>query len=162
MDNFENQNIYNNQPVDDKPPVEPQAYSNNQQSEVNSGNQYNNQYSQPQYGQYNNYNNGMPNNQYNPNQYVSTTEPVEESGRGLAIASLVLGIVSFFCCGSICSIVGLVLGIVSRSKQKENNGMATAGIVLSVIALALWAVYVVLALVFGALDNPSNFNSYIY
>ncbi len=62
----------------------------------------------------------------------------------MAIASLVLGIVSFFCCGTICSILGLIFGIISKKRQPENNGMATAGIVLSVIALVLGLIFIIL------------------
>ncbi|MGN0459423.1 MAG: DUF4190 domain-containing protein [Ruminococcus sp.] len=50
---------------------------------------------------------------------------------------MVLGIASFFCCGTVCSILGLIFGIISRKKNPVNNGMATAGIVLSIIALVL-------------------------
>lgn len=68
---------------------------------------------------------------------------MEQKQNGKAIASLVLGIVSlvfiftgnFALLGVAAGIVGLVLGI---SARKENpSGMATAGIVMSVIGLAL-------------------------
>lgn len=67
----------------------------------------------------------------------------ENRSDGKAIASLVLGIISivtiftgtFAIVGIVLSIVGLILGINSR---KENpSGMATAGIVLSIISLVL-------------------------
>ena len=70
---------------------------------------------------------------------------MEQKNNGKAIASLVLGIaglvLSIFAgmafygwIGTICGIVGLILGIMSK---KENpSTMATAGIVLSIIALA--------------------------
>lgn len=69
---------------------------------------------------------------------------MENKKNGLAIASLVLGIlglVFFFIqslVGIILAIIGLVLGIVAKKRQP--SGMATAGIVLSIIALALCAV----------------------
>jgi cbb3-type cytochrome oxidase subunit 1 len=58
---------------------------------------------------------------------------------GKAIASLVLGIVSIVFCvygiGIVTGIIGLVLGI---SAKKENpSGMATAGIVLSIIGIVI-------------------------
>lgn len=117
--------------------------------------QYNQQqYNQPQYNQPNNYNNY---NNYAPNQY----QQPQDNSRGLAIASLVLGIVSFFCCGSVCSIVGIVLGVLSRKKKPTDNGMATAGIVLSIIALAIWAIYFIYVLVvygsFSAVYNTSRY-----
>ena len=128
-ENFENQNVYeNNQAYGNVPPESP-----NPQSYVSQDAQ---QYSQQM-----------------PNQYVAPVENYEENGRGFAIASLVLGIVSFFCCGAICSIIGIILGCVSRSKQKEKNAMATAGIVLSIISLAFWAVYIILCAV-GVITFP--------
>ncbi|MBB2182128.1 hypothetical protein H0486_04470 [Lachnospiraceae bacterium MD1] len=62
---------------------------------------------------------------------------------GKAIASLVLGIVSFICIffgygailGIVLAIVGLILGM--DSKKRNPSGMATAGVVLSIISLAI-------------------------
>lgn len=67
----------------------------------------------------------------------------QKQNNGMAIASLVLGIVSAVCIffgmfafiGIITGIVGLVLGIMA--KKKTPSGMATAGIVLSAVALGL-------------------------
>ena len=75
-------------------------------------------------------------------------------GKGMGVAAMVLGIISLviFCFAYIslpCSILGVVLGAVSRSKaQKANmkNGMANAGVVCSCIALGLWLLLIVLAL----------------
>lgn len=106
----------------------------------NFNNQQNNQPNN-----YNNYNN------YAPNQY----QQPQDNSRGLAIASLVLGIVSFFCCG--CSIVGIVLGVLSRKKKPTDNGMATAGIVLSIIALAIWAIcFICVLVVYGSFSAVSS------
>ncbi|MGC9453434.1 MAG: DUF4190 domain-containing protein [Phycisphaerae bacterium] len=64
----------------------------------------------------------------------------------MAIASLVLGLVGLvlFCMWYVampCAIVGLVLAIISRNKAKSAgyapSGMATAGMVLCIIALGL-------------------------
>lgn len=137
---------------------------NNQQN--NQYNQQNNQYNQPQYNQqqynqqqYNQPNNYNNYNNYAPNQY----QQPQDNSRGLAIASLVLGIVSLFCCGSVCSIVGIVLGILSRSKKSTDNGMATAGIVLSIIGLVLWAIVIVYELiVYGTVGYTVNHYSRIY
>lgn len=71
---------------------------------------------------------------------------------GLAVASLVLGLVGIvfdFIPGLnyvalVCAIVGLILGIVARNQIANSNGqiggkgMATAGIVLSIIVLAFF------------------------
>ena len=141
---------------------------NNQQNNQQN-NQYNQQYNQPQYNQqqynqpqynqqqYNQPNNYNNYNNYAPNQY----QQPQDNSRGLAIASLVLGIVSFFCCGSVCSIVGIVLGVLSRKKKPTDNGMATAGIVLSIIALAIWAIYLIYVLVvYGSFSAVYNTGRY--
>lgn len=68
---------------------------------------------------------------------------MENKSNGKAIASLVLGIVSLVCVffgygailGIILGIIGIVLGI--SAKKEQPSGMATAGLVLSIIAVAL-------------------------
>ena len=66
---------------------------------------------------------------------------MDNNARTLATVSLVLGIVSvifalpIFYIGLICGVVGLVLAVVSKKRQP--SGMATAGMVLSIIGLAL-------------------------
>lgn len=70
----------------------------------------------------------------------------------MAIASLVLGIVSLVLCvfgfgfplGTILSIVGIILGILAKKQLTQNGqpvGMATAGFVLSIIALVLSLIF---------------------
>ncbi len=62
----------------------------------------------------------------------------------MAVASMVLGIVALVflfipgvnLLGIIVAIVGLVLGVIAR-KSPENRGMATAGMVCSIISLAI-------------------------
>ncbi|HHU73224.1 MAG TPA: hypothetical protein GXZ28_01165 [Clostridiales bacterium] len=70
----------------------------------------------------------------------------QNPSNGKAIASLVLGIIAFICVffgygallGIILAIIGLVLGI--SAKKEAPSGMATAGVVLSIISLALCAI----------------------
>lgn len=74
---------------------------------------------------------------------------MEQQGKkGFAIAALVLGIVSIVLAwfyginvlGIITGAVGLVLAILANKSYKaigQKNGMATAGLVLSIIGLAL-------------------------
>ena len=71
----------------------------------------------------------------------------EKKTNGLAIASLVLGIVSILFCfmglavpfGLIIGIVGIVLGV--KSKKAAPSGMATAGFVLSIIGTVICALF---------------------
>lgn len=72
--------------------------------------------------------------------YVYMGEP-EKVSEGLAVASMVLGIISIIFCALFyvaipCAIVGLVLGCVYRSKGGK-NGMSVAGIACSGSGLAL-------------------------
>lgn len=62
--------------------------------------------------------------------------PVSEPGKGLAIASMVCGIVSFFFFGLVLSVVALVLGLVAKNKG-YTGGMATAGVATGSVALGL-------------------------
>ena len=62
----------------------------------------------------------------------------------MSIAAMVLGIISLVIpyAGTGIAIVGLILGVVGKKKNTEvgaTSGMATAGIVMSIIALA-WSV----------------------
>ena len=67
-------------------------------------------------------------------------------GKGLAIASMVLGIVSFFCFPVITGILAVVFGAISKSKGCR-SGMATAGIVCGIIGVALW---LLMLIIFGS------------
>ena len=72
----------------------------------------------------------------------------EKQSNGLAIASMVLGIVSLILTcilpyvSWVLAIVGIVLAAIAKKKAK--SGMATAGLVCSIIALAVWVVVIIL------------------
>ena len=125
---------------------QPYGTDNNQgyQQQSYGANDYQQPYgSQPDYSNYNqnNYQQQYP----NYNQY-----PVEDkSAKNNATASLVLGIIGLCCCAP-CGIVGLILGINSKKAKPENNGLATAGIILSIIALVIWAILLITQIVSGA------------
>lgn len=74
---------------------------------------------------------------------AQTPAPATVPGKGLGIASLVCGIVSFFCFGVILGILAVVFGGVAKSKGYK-GGMATAGIVLGIIGLALYVLTLIL------------------
>ena len=68
--------------------------------------------------------------------------PPQQGGKGLAIASMVLGIVSLVLCFCVwisvpCAIIGLILGIVSLAKHAPGKGMALAGVITSGIGVVL-------------------------
>ena len=69
--------------------------------------------------------------------------PQQQRGKGLAIAAMVCGIVSFFCFGVILGILAVIFGGVAKSKGYK-GGMATAGIVLGIIGLALYVLTLIL------------------
>lgn len=79
-----------------------------------------------------------PQYQYQQNQQYE--QPKQKPSNGMAIGSLVLGIVSIvlFCIPYVtipAAIVGLILGIISLKNNKGSKGMAIAGIILAGIGL---------------------------
>lgn len=153
-ENYNNQN--NNQTPDQNQNAQQYQQSQQNAQQYQQPQQNAQQYQQPQQNNY--YNNQGYQQPYNNYQAPFATQPKDNS-KGLAVASLVLGIVSFFCCGSVCSIVGIILGVISRKQKPNENGMATAGIVLSIVALVLWAIYFVVyvCVLGGTISTASNF-----
>lgn len=104
----------------------------------------NNQQNYPSaYEQYNSAQTGAPAPQNN-GYYGAPSYPGAQNtaGKGLGIASLVLGILAFLSgfalIGGLLGLIGLILGIVSVSKAKKAGapkGMAITGIILSVLGL---------------------------
>lgn len=76
---------------------------------------------------------------------------------GLAIASLVLGLLGLFSCG-ITSLVGLVLGIVAAVKIKKSNGQLTGtGLAVAGICVSVFIIIVGLGIGAAALSrNMAN------
>lgn len=85
----------------------------------------------------------MENNQIDPN-------GGKQGGVGFGVASLVLGILSilFSCCfyyvAFPCGLIGLILGAVAIKKNNAGKGLAIAGVVLSIISLALAVITIVM------------------
>ncbi|MBE7036200.1 MAG: DUF4190 domain-containing protein [Ruminococcaceae bacterium] len=75
------------------------------------------------------------------------------AGKGLAIASLVCGIVSFFCFGIVLGILAVVFGVLAK-RQGYRGAMATVGIVLGAIGLAL---YVIMLIACGSMSVLSSY-----
>ena len=91
-----------------------------------------------------------PQNPYQQNIQNPYQAPPEGSV-GMAVASMVLGIVGFLisCCfypvTIIMAVVGLILGAVAIKKGPAGKGMAVTGIVLSIISLAFAVLVIILA-----------------
>jgi prepilin-type processing-associated H-X9-DG protein len=81
----------------------------------------------------------------------STMPPIPERTSGLAITSLVLGILGIFTCG-ITALFGLILGVVALVKAKESrgtvggSGIALAGVIVSAIFLLMMPIFIALLL----------------
>lgn len=68
--------------------------------------------------------------------YQPAPQAAAQPGKGLAIAGLIMGILSFFIFPYIAGALGIIFGGVAKSKGNR-SGMATAGIVCGVIGIAL-------------------------
>ena len=68
--------------------------------------------------------------------------PEDDPGKGLAIAGMILGIVSFLCFPAVTGTLGIIFGAVAKSKG-STSGMATAGIVCGAIGIGLWLLMLV-------------------
>ena len=89
---------------------------------------------------------------YNDNstQYYSsnpTTETVSGGNIGVAIASLVCGILSLVCCclswfSFVLAVAAIVLGIITIAKKYDGKGMAIAGIVTAAIGFIIFIVFI--------------------
>jgi hypothetical protein len=72
--------------------------------------------------------------------------------QGLAIASLVCGVLSFLCCSVFTGIPAIVLGLMALNKEKSDpnryggKGMAIGGIILGALSVVLLAIYGILML----------------
>ena len=78
---------------------------------------------------------------------------VEKKDNGKGVASLVLGIISIvFCWVPFLALVGGVVGIVLSVKQRKEfpNGIATAGLITSIIGTVFSALYSLIWIFIGA------------
>ncbi len=82
----------------------------------------------------------------------STVPPMPEKTNGLAITSLVLGILGLFTCG-ITALFGLILGIMAMVKAKSpgrgaagGSGIALAGVIVSAIFLLMIPIFAAMLL----------------
>ncbi|MBA2763929.1 MAG: DUF4190 domain-containing protein [Thermoleophilaceae bacterium] len=101
--------------------------------------------------------------------------PAAQAGstNGLAVAALVLGILAIIFgifvapLGIILGIIGIVLGVMARNAVKRDpsigrGGMATAGLITSVVGVVIGIIIIVIAIAFTAsvvnqLENDPDF-----
>ncbi len=80
---------------------------------------------------------------------------------GLAVASLVLGIVGWALCG-IGSILAIVFGVIARNQirasggREGGDGMAKAGVILGCVFLVLLVAYVIVVAIVAASDGSAG------
>jgi hypothetical protein len=77
------------------------------------------------------------------------TAPTTTRTSGRAIASLVLGIVSLFLFGVIAGVLAIVFGVQARKETQRDptvggRGLATAGMILGIIGVVLWAIIILI------------------
>lgn len=86
----------------------------------------------------------QPYGQPNPNPYANPYAPPPRSTNGLAIASMVLGILWLYWIGSV---LALIFGYIARKQIRERgdggDGMAIAGIVLGWIGVGFLVIVIV-------------------
>ena len=84
--------------------------------------------------------------------------PQENSG--LAIASLVLGILSLVCCGSfLFSILAIVFYFVDKSNTGVPNRLAKTGMILGIVSLVLTVIFYIayIGIFLGAVSEVGNY-----
>ena len=92
--------------------------------------------------------------------YPYASPPVEPQNSGLAIGSLIAGIAGLFILPIAGGIVGLILGYMAKKQIRESGGtlkgggMATAGVILGWIEVAL-PVLAICVIVILALMGPA-------
>lgn len=87
--------------------------------------------------------------------YAAVAHPAD----GLAITSLVLGILSVLCLGPLTGIPAVICGHIARKKIRESTmpstkgGLAMAGLVLGYVAIVVFLLYVAFVIVMGVLGE---------
>lgn len=97
--------------------------------------------------------------QDNTQENVSTNENLETKTHGLAVASLVLGIIGipgmFLGIGFLFALLAIIFGAVAKGKIRKSGGfytgkgMATAGLILGIIPMALFVLALIILLAAG-------------
>jgi hypothetical protein len=83
---------------------------------------------------------------------MTTTYSQTRTGNGLAIASLVCGLVGIFLFNIILGPLAIIFGAVSwgrANRGAQNKGMAVAGVILGIVDVALFALFLALVKTHG-------------
>lgn len=109
-----------------------------------------NQNSQP--GGYANNQQGC--NYQNQTQYHTQYQSHGEQQNGMAVISLVMGILSLVtcCCGWInlpLGILGIIFALISRNGKQSMDSQATAGLIMSCVSIGLYIISVIFILLFS-------------
>lgn len=152
-------------------------FDNQNKNDVNDGNNQNLQNQDYNSAQNQNYNSNQNYNNYQNNGYNNMNgtsgqqnyygnEPATETPSGMAIAGMVLGILSMLCCciwyvSAILAILALVFSIITVAKNKPGKGMAIAGIVCGAIGLIMAIVVVIGVIGYTRTMSPKDLQNMI-
>jgi len=79
---------------------------------------------------------------------------------GMGTAALVMGILQFFCLGTVGSVLAIVFGKIGMNKADQgmatNRGAAKAGFILGIVGLALTVLGIIIALAAGVFTAASQ------
>ncbi|GLW64607.1 hypothetical protein Arub01_28510 [Actinomadura rubrobrunea] len=104
----------------------------------------------PSYDPYGGY--GQAYQQPSVHHHYHGVPPASAHTNGVAVASLVLGVIGFLLCG-LTSIPAIICGHVATSQIKrtgeQGRGLAIGGLVLGYLVTLLWIVYLVLIAFYG-------------
>ena len=79
---------------------------------------------------------------------------------GMGTAALVMGILQFFCLGTVGSVLAIVFGKIGMNKADQglatNRGSAKAGFILGIVCLALTVLGIIIALAAGVFTAASQ------
>jgi hypothetical protein len=96
-------------------------------------------------------------------EHIVITQPQQESG--LAIASLILGVVSMTGPGLLLGIPAIITGAIALKRKLAGRGLAIAGLVtgiistvISILFILFIAFMVILSITMGSSDNGNQYN----
>jgi hypothetical protein len=92
--------------------------------------------------------NGFATNSFGGNAQFTVEEEPPQPCKGLAIASMILGFLSFMFYGFLTGVLSVIFAIVAKANGNKSR-MATTGLVCSICSMAFWTLVFVLVAVFA-------------